>query len=652
LTPVDDDEVAAMAIEANWPEMALPRLAGLLQKIEVDFALVLDDAHLLQSDGSVELLQGLLEVLPEGAQLVIGSRGSPPVQLGRMRANRDLLELGIRDLAMTKREAQRLLRATGLDLEDHQLESVFARTEGWPAALYLASHSLRGQAGMDEAVNAFTGDDRDVAEYLRDEFLSSSDPELLKFMVRTSLLETLNGPLCDVVLQRSGSASVLSDLAETNALVVPLDRTGDSYRYHHLFADMLRSELRRTEPEIIEELHSRASHWYESDSQIEAAAEHAIASGDSCVAGHLIWECLPELSGRGRISTLNRWLDEVGRDRLTECHALLFTAAHTSLIAGAGDEAAYWINLASDLEPSEGCTMNCERDLLILKATSQSGDAGAMGADAAAALSLTAPDSVWRGAASLYLGVSMHLLGDPGKGVRPLRDAVHMTAIGSPVIQSLARAQLAVISLSQDERDAAIRLSSEARSQVDRCGMSRYPAMVLIYAIEALVWAREGRSARARQSLDAGLALLAMLRSFPAWYEVETRLALAEASSRLGDAGRAGQLLSEARGHLKLVPDAVFLEEWLGTLETQSKAREVEAEATVTTLTKAELRTLRYLPTHLSFRQIGDAIGLSSNTVKTQARSIYRKLGASSRAEAVEQAQLAGLLEDGTAGPG
>jgi LuxR family maltose regulon positive regulatory protein len=122
LTPVDDDEVAAMAIEANWPEMALPRLAGLLQKIEVDFALVLDDAHLLQSDGSVELLQGLLEVLPEGAQLVIGSRGSPPVQLGRMRANRDLLELGIRDLAMTKREAQRLLRATGLDLEDHQPE--------------------------------------------------------------------------------------------------------------------------------------------------------------------------------------------------------------------------------------------------------------------------------------------------------------------------------------------------------------------------------------------------------------------------------------------------------------------------------------------------------------------------------------------------
>jgi LuxR family maltose regulon positive regulatory protein len=176
--------------------------------------------------------------------------------------------------------------------------------------------------------------------------------------------------------------------------------------------------------------------------------------------------------------------------------------------------------------------------------------------------------------------------------------------------------------------------------------------MVLIYAIEALVWAREGRSARARQSLEAGLALLAMLRSFPAWYEVETRLALAEASSRLGDAGRAGQLLSEARGHLKLVPDAVFLEEWLGTLETQSKAREVEAEATVTTLTKAELRTLRYLPTHLSFRQIGDAIGLSSNTVKTQARSIYRKLGASSRAEAVEQARLAGLLEDGTAGPG
>jgi LuxR family maltose regulon positive regulatory protein len=645
LTSVEDEEVAAMAIEANWPEMALPRLAGLLGRIGVGFAIVLDDAHLLKSEGSIELLQGLLEVLPSDGQLVIGSRGSPPIQLGRMRANRNLLELGRSDLAMTRRESQRLLRAAGLELQDHQLEALFLRTEGWPAALYLASLSLNGQADMDRAVEDFSGDDRDVAEYLRDEFLASSDPDLLEFLVRTSLLETLNGPLCDAALQRTGSASVLRELADSNALVVPLDRTGDSFRYHHLFADMLRSELRRTEPEIARGIHARASLWYEAQGQAEAAVEHAIASGDSCVAGHLVWESLPELSGRGRVATLNRWLDEVGRERLAECHGLLFTAAHTSLISGAGDEAAYWIDLASDLVPSEDCTPESERDLLMLKATFPRDGADRMGADAAGALQLSAPDSVWRGAATFYLGVSTHILGDPAGAVGPLRDAVRLTAVASPVIQSLARAQLSLISLDGGEREEAIRLISEARSQVDRCGLARYPAMVLVYSSEALICAREGLTGRSLQSLEAGHELLGLVNGFPSWYEAETRLGLSETSFRLGDNERGRRLLSQARVHFERSPDSVFLGDWLERLEAELDTRTAETADPATTLTRAELRTLRYLPTHLSFKQIGDANDLSPNTVKTQARSIYRKLGASSRSEAVEQARLAGLLE-------
>ena len=650
--PLSEEAATVLGIEASWPETALARLADALDSEGPEFALVIDDAHLLTSDASASLLRGLCDALPESGQLVIGSRSTPPLPLGRMRANRDLVEIGIRDLKMTRRESRQLLSQAGLDLEDQQAELIYERTEGWPAALQLAALALGDLEDVEEAVAAFAGDDRVVVDYLHEEFLSVTDPELVRFMTRTSVLNTLSGPLCDAALETTGSDEVLRELSRSNALVIPLDRKGNTYRYHHLLADMLRTNLRHTEPGVEREIHARASAWFEDRSKVEQAVEHAILSGDTCLSGRLIWGSLPELISRGRVATLSRWLDEVGQDRLPECHGLIFTAAHINIAMGSGEQARYWLALAEATEARTQCPLPVESDLYMLNATCAMRGVAAMAADSAKVRELKEPDDAWGGAACFYEGASAHLLGDPDAATELLREAIRRTALISPVIQCLALSQLALIALDDGDLESAVRLMSEADGQVARCGIAEYPAMTLTFAASALVRATAGRPDKSRENLDKGLRLLAQLDGFPDWYETEALIAFAEAAVRLDDLETARRLSGEARVHFKLTSDAAVLGEHLDRLQAALEERMNGRSRTASTLTRAELRTLQHLPTHLTFRQIGELDNVSANTVKTQARAIYNKLGVNSRAAAVERARADGLFEADPARPG
>jgi LuxR family maltose regulon positive regulatory protein len=645
VAPIDEQTVDALSVEAAWPRVALERLGSVLEDSDGSFVLAIDDGHRVAgSPASVELLEGLLDVLPPESQLVLGSREAPPFRLGRLRANAQLVEFSAADLAMTRGESRLVLAAGGLDLADEQFDLIHDRTEGWPAALHLATLALVGREEED-AVAEFAGDDRAVTEYLQDEFLASSTDDEVAFMTATSLLEVLNGPLCDTVLGRNDSDAMLDKLASSNALVVPLDRTGHSYRYHHLFAEMLQAELRRTRADAVSEIHASASRWFAGSGKTELAVEHAIASGDACLAGSLIWESLPEMTGRGQLVTLWRWLDAVGEQHFTKCHGLLFTAAHCSILSGPGDEAARWLTVAGSLPPRDGCPVDTEADLTMLRATLSKEGIGRMLEDSEQAIELFSPESVWRGAALFYRGVALHLLGDPDAAVPVLRESARRTASVSPIMQALSLAQLSLIACDQGDRDVALRYAAEARAQVDRCGLSEYPAMDLVYAAEAMTLALDGQTARALESRGKALRLLNLMNGFPLWYEVETRLALARASARLGDAGGAAEFVRQTRARLESLPDAVALGSWVESLEGSIGAGSSNGGSESPRLTRAELRTLRFLPTHLSFRQIGERNHVSANTVKTQARAIYSKLGASTRAEAVERARGLRLLD-------
>ena len=216
---------------------AVARVAGVMAEMEQPPVLVLDHVEALQNDECLDTIAELALNLPARCRLVLATRGEPPLPMARLRAGGALLEVGSDDLTMSVSEARMLLAAAEVDLTDGDLEDLLERTEGWPVGLYLAALALNAGGTREHAGIAFSGDDRLMAEYLRAELLSRLSDSEVTFLTRTAILDRLNGPLCDAVLATTGSDAVLQSLAGSNLLLVALDRSGEWYRYHHLFRE-------------------------------------------------------------------------------------------------------------------------------------------------------------------------------------------------------------------------------------------------------------------------------------------------------------------------------------------------------------------------------------------------------------------------------
>jgi LuxR family transcriptional regulator, maltose regulon positive regulatory protein len=649
IEPVSPEVMATLATgDSGISTAVLPRLGRSLRHRAKPFVLVIDDLHSVTSPVALEVLRTVAEHLPAGAQLALASRTEPALSLGRMRAHRQLVELTRADLSMTRPESGELLREIGIELNSAQLDVLFERTEGWPAALYLAGLALAGQSDLSAAVASFGGDDRIVADYLRDEFLADTTPGKLSFLTRSSVLDELSGPLCDAVLDRSGSARVLRELARSNSLVVSLDRRDDRYRYHHLFAEMLRSEL-RSDPDGTEaKLHARASRWYAAHSDPHHAIDHAIAAGGLERAGELIWHAYPEVSGRGRIATLVRWLERIGNDSVAASPALALSAAHTHLSLGRGDRAAHWARVAAGIAKSADESESIQADIHLMDALLAMNGVVQMDKDAARASELHPAEAPWQSACYLLRGVASHLTGHPERALPMLQEGVHRGSVASPIVEAVSLAQLCLIAAEDGDWDRASRLIAQAREQTGRCGLGDYPSVAIVPAASAFVHSHEGRVERAHADSKDAQRLLALLTEFPPWYEAEARLVLSRAYIRLDNLVSGRVLLDEASLFLQQTPDAIILRQWLAASTAALKSASTKRQEREWSLTKAELRTLQFLPSHLSFREIGERIHVSPNTVKTQAQAVYRKLDASSRAEAVVRARDAGLLGEAT----
>src|SRR5215204_1222331 len=303
---------------------------------EAPTVLVVDNAHLVSTSETFDALDELARSMPYGSQLALASRSEPELPVGSLRADRRLFELRGGDLAMTRSEAGALLAAAGIRLPGAGLDTLMRRTEGWPAGLYLAALSLGAQPNVDAALSRFAGDDQVVADYLRDELLARLEPAQVTFLLRTSILATLSGSLCDSVLDEGDSARVLGALARSNVLLVSLDRGGSAYRHHPLFGEMLRAELRRLDPAREPQLHARASAWYEQDGDIDSAIRHAVVAGDPRQSGELLWRHASSYIGHGRNDALQSWLNHFNEDQLADVPALAVASATSSLAAGDG----------------------------------------------------------------------------------------------------------------------------------------------------------------------------------------------------------------------------------------------------------------------------------------------------------------------------
>jgi LuxR family maltose regulon positive regulatory protein len=227
--------------------------------------------------------------MPQTFQLVIATRSDPMLPLARLRARGELLELRAEELRFQVGEAADLLGGVlGLDLTDAQVQLLCRRTEGWAAGLHLAGLSLAGRTDAAAFINTFAGDNRHIVDYLMAEVLDGQPPELRDFLLRTSVLGRLCGELCDAVLQTSGSAAVLEKIERENLFVMPLDMSRHWYRYHQLFGELLRTELRRSEPDVVADLYRRAATWFETEGLIDEAERHLVAGGDIARSADLI----------------------------------------------------------------------------------------------------------------------------------------------------------------------------------------------------------------------------------------------------------------------------------------------------------------------------------------------------------------------------
>jgi LuxR family maltose regulon positive regulatory protein len=301
------------------------------------FASVLDDYHFIDSQPIHEALSFLIDHLPANMHLVITTREDPDLPLAKLRARDHLTEIRALDLRFTQEETDAFLRSVmGLELSRQDVAALEDRTEGWAVGLQLAGLSMQGQADLKSFIADFSGSHRYILDYLTGEVLQQQPESIRSFLLQTAILDRLSGPLCDALTGRIDSDKLLAHLEAANLFVTPLDEERRWYRYHHLFSDLLRSQLARSQPELIPELHRRASRWYEENGDIHAAVENALQASDLTRAAHLIEQHALPMIYQGQVAMVVGWFDRLPEGILASAPMLCICKAWALVLAQGG----------------------------------------------------------------------------------------------------------------------------------------------------------------------------------------------------------------------------------------------------------------------------------------------------------------------------
>src|SRR4051812_8312438 len=647
IAAADPGVITALADQSDVVDILLPRFGRMLTTLKAPFVLVIDDVGVLSSQEAIDVMSLIADHLGPGSQLVVSGRTSPDLHWSLMRVERRLLTIGPNQLRLTPSETLAVAQSVGVDLPPDELSALLKRTEGWPAGVYLAALSLRRAAERRGAVRGFGGPGSVIAEYLRVEVFGKLPEDQRRFLVQTSLLDRLSAGLCDAVLGHTDSGATLHELERRNVFLVPLDRAGEWYRYHHLFRDVLRTELEREDTTLVTSLHARASQWLEDAGDIPSAIEHATAAHAVERAAGLIWSQAGQYLANGRSETLRRWVEAFSNEEVAGHTNLALTAAWCALDTGRAVD--QWVDAAGHgvydaTAPGSVDAVNAATALL--NAHLARDGLRVMARQTQRALQLQAPDDAWRGYATYLEAVGVLLAGAPDDAQPMFEAAARLTgALEMPAHRALCMAQLAAIAIEGGRWSDAQRFSASATRLVSGFGTGTTPLISIVRCVGALALAREGADDAARLETRRSMRLVAVPNQSPPWLAVQTRYLLGRANILVGDAVAARVLLSEAQSYMHSAADAVWLRERLDNAWAQVESVPLAIGVGPSALTSAELRVLHLLPSHLSFEEIGKRLGVSRNTVKTQAIAAYRKLGVSSRSEAVARATAAGMIQ-------
>ena len=642
---VRDADLMPLVPAAPLLEVVLPRLVNALVEAS-DVVLIVDDFHRLSGAFARDSVAWFVDHMPAAVQLVLSSRTDPAFPLGALRAHGQLLELRADELRFTVSEAEEFLNGRlGLDLEPGDVALLVSRTEGWPAGLYLAALSLTGSADKHALVRSFDGTSAHVVDFLAGEVLAGYVPELQRFMRRTSVLERLCAELCDAVLEEDTSAVALETLARSNLFLVPLDDRRRWFRFHHLFAQILRVELERHEPALVPELHRRAYDWHRASGTVDEAIHHALAARHFSAASELIAQTWVHYANAGRTRSVLEWLADFPEDVLAGDRRLLLVEAWVLALSGrehemrAADAQVRALGGLDDGPLPDGLS-SVGSSLSVLAATFAWGDVGAVLDHGARSASLEGPDSPWYPVVTWALGWAHYCNGDLDLAEERLRETVALGPRAEQWIVVVASiADLSLIAGMRGRRAEQMRLAEEAIDLARERGLLDSVEVGEIHTARGVALAAEGRPEEALPELEHGV----MLRRL--WAQpldlVDGLSALAPVAAALGDRERAAEALAEAGALLASCPDPGALPDRL-LAARRSAGFGVAAKAT--DLTERELAVLRMLTGGSSEREIGQELFLSFNTVHSHVKSIYRKLGVSSRADALAAARARGLL--------
>jgi LuxR family maltose regulon positive regulatory protein len=643
---VDPAVFRSLSAPRNEPSTVTARVLQVFRQRSQPAVLVLEDLHVLDDEGCMEVIAELVDRVPSGWQVVVSSRGPVHAPVARLRAEARIAELGVRDLAMDDDEAAELLRSAGVDLRPSAVAALNQQVEGWPAALYLAGLAIAAEPGLDPTSDAALGLERLVTEYVRSEVLSRLSEEDVEFLTRTAVLDRLSGPLCDAVLRTTGSARRLDSLERANKLVVPLDHRGTWYRCHHVLQDLLHAELERREHHHVPTLRRRAADWYEANDMPELAIEQAMALGDAARVAAIATTWGQAYYQRGRAMTARRWFDWVGDHLPIQTQPdLAATGALMHMVDGRPAAAERWLD-AAQRGMSGHSPPPLRGQVAMLQALMCRDGLEATLRDAEQAATLVPVGDPYRGLSLLVLGIACLLAEQPERADAVLADAVEVAEDGGATpAAAIARAERALLALRDGRADDARALAERACAQVDEAGLDGYAISALISAAAARVRLEQGDVHLVRDALVQAQRLQAHLSHSLPFYAVQTRLEIARCYLALTDVSGARAVLREAVKVVRRRPRLGGLVDEITALQQQLDSLRANM-AGASSLSAAELRLLPMLATHLSFREIGQRLFISHNTVKTEAISIYRKLGVSCRSEAIDRARQLALLAD------
>lgn len=643
-------------------------------------------------DEVAAVLDAAVDALPPGSALVVAGRAVPALRLGRARVKVGLTEIGLSELRWSTTQALRLAQEWLVELDPDAVTDLVERTEGWPAAVArtLAERAgggtappaaPAGPAGPEGPAGPAGPDTSDPAHRelvralwladLRDPAPGDGHPADgdLGFLRRAAALSWLSGPLCDAAVGGDGAAARLDRLARRTALVIPLDRRRRRFRLHRLLADTLLDDLARTDPEIAAGVRARASAWFETGADdegdagrrpvggsalrpgLEEAITYAARSGDAGRTEALVVAELPAVLGLGDVTTARRWLTHLPAGALATRGALAAAAAEVHAAEGDHAEALRWLSCAEQLvgraRPAGAPAPTAAVHLALTRA-----HLGALTAAELLAEATYAGDHLPYGpghaTSSLLLGTA-HLLRDGRDDAAEALEAARAEAVGtSPVVEARSLAHLAILAVEAGRWADAGAMADRARARLAGAapGAAGFPATALVPALAYLVAAHAGRAHAAAADRHLARRHLARLQGLAPSLHLEVRLTLARADLFAGDRPRGRTLLVEAEQVLAGVPDAVRVRRLLDELATALVHPPALDGGGPQPLTHAELRVLRYLPTHLTLAEIGQRLYVSRNTAKSHAIAVYRKLGAASRSEAVDVARQVGLLDE------